>query len=52
MAMVNAKALKGTFKVFFKENGRDPDFNEFRKLLRGESTKDKKVVPNETKPKE
>jgi hypothetical protein len=40
MGMVNAKSLKTTLKIFFKENGREPDFNEFRKLMLGQNAKD------------
>jgi len=44
MAMANSKSLKTTIKIFFKENARDPDFNEFRNLMLGRATKEKKVV--------
>lgn len=40
MAAINAKTLKNALKTFFKENGREPDLKEFRKLVTGESAKD------------
>jgi hypothetical protein len=53
MAMVNARSLKTTLKIFFKENARYPDFEEFRKLMFGESLKEKVISqPNETEPKQ
>jgi hypothetical protein len=52
MALKNGKSLKTTIKIFIKENGREPDFQEFRKLLKGESAKEKEAsVANETESK-
>jgi hypothetical protein len=41
MAMCNARSLKNALKTFFKENGREPDLKEFRKLVTGQSGKKK-----------
>lgn len=50
MALVNAKALRSALKTFFKENGRDPDFEEFRRLVSGESLKKKDIKNDQEKP--
>jgi hypothetical protein len=41
MAMCNARSLKNALKTFFKENGREPNLEEFRKLVTGHSGKTK-----------
>ena len=48
MALINGKALKTTIKIFFKEHGRDPDFNEIRNLMLGRNAKEKKTNETET----
>ena len=35
MAMINAKSLKNTIRIFVKENGREPTFEEVRDLMKG-----------------
>jgi hypothetical protein len=35
MSMQNAKSLENTLKQFYKERGREPTFEEFRKLMMG-----------------
>ena len=42
MAMTNARSLKTTLKIFFKENARFPEFNEFRELVLGRNKKEEK----------
>jgi hypothetical protein len=49
MAMKSAKSLRNTLAIFFKENGRDPDFNEFRKLVSGDNEKKEKPKTDEEK---
>jgi hypothetical protein len=50
MAMSNARSLKTTLKIFFKENGRYPVFDEFRNLVLGKNAKEKQaLVADETK---
>ena len=48
MAAVNVRAIKNALKVFYKENGRDPDLNEFRKLVTGQNKSDGKKVEKDT----
>jgi hypothetical protein len=47
--MVNARTIKNALDTFFKENGREPDFNEFKKLVTGQNAKDKTVPEVEEK---
>lgn len=48
MACVNSKSIKNAIKTFFKENARDPELNEFRKLVSGNSERKKKQENEET----
>lgn len=42
MALKNGKTLKTTLQIFFKENARYPEFNEFRDLVLGKNKKAEK----------
>jgi len=37
MAMINDKSVKTTIRIFIKDYGREPTFEEFRELLAGRS---------------
>ena len=41
MAMINAKTIRNALKTFAKENGREPNFEEFKKVVTGKSDKKK-----------
>jgi hypothetical protein len=41
MAMSNSKSIKRALAAFFKENGRQPTFEEGRDLILGRTTKKK-----------
>jgi hypothetical protein len=43
MAMTNAKAIRNTIRIFVKENGREPTFEESRELLAGRSLSKKNI---------
>lgn len=36
MGAINSKALKRAMKEFYKQFGREPNFDELQKLMRGE----------------
>ena len=42
MACINSKSIKNAMKIFFKENARDPNLEEFRDMVTGSSTSKKK----------
>lgn len=44
MALINGKAVKTTIRIFVKDYGREPTFEEIRELLAGRSIDKKERV--------
>lgn len=44
MALINGKAIKTTIKIFIKDYGREPTFEEIRELLMGRSLGKKEEI--------
>jgi hypothetical protein len=43
MGMENARSLKNAIKTFFKDHGREPTMEEFRKMVSGETGKNYEI---------